>query len=80
MPCNPHHGQAVIQEVFLGAYKAMPGFRQQGSIRTWLFAIARKQRLKALRKSYRWRQLSIEQSVRQCRSTVISLEDLPPLQ
>jgi RNA polymerase sigma-70 factor, ECF subfamily len=52
-----HHGQEVAQEVFLGAYQAMPGFRQQASVRTWLFAIARRQCLKALRQRYRWRQL-----------------------
>jgi RNA polymerase sigma-70 factor (ECF subfamily) len=43
------HGEEVAQEVFLGAYTAMPRFRQEASIRTWLVAIARKQCLKALR-------------------------------
>jgi RNA polymerase sigma-70 factor (ECF subfamily) len=43
------HGEEVAQEVFLGAYAAMPRFRQEASIRTWLLAIARKQCLKALR-------------------------------
>ena len=42
-------GEDVAQEVFLAAYKAMPRYRQEASIRTWLFAIARKQCLKALR-------------------------------
>jgi RNA polymerase sigma-70 factor (ECF subfamily) len=57
---NPHYGQEVAQEVFLGAYQAMPKFRQQASIRTWLFAIARKQCLKALRQRYHWQQLCEE--------------------
>jgi RNA polymerase sigma-70 factor (ECF subfamily) len=43
------HGEEVAQEVFLGAYTAMPRFRQEASFRTWLVAIARKQCLKALR-------------------------------
>ena len=41
--------EEVAQEVFLGAYKALPRFQQQSSVRTWLFAIARKQCLKTLR-------------------------------
>jgi RNA polymerase sigma-70 factor (ECF subfamily) len=43
------HGEEIAQEVFLGAYTAMPRFRQEASIRTWLLAIARKQCLKVLR-------------------------------
>ena len=50
-------GKEVAQEVFLGAYAAMPRFRQEASIRTWLLAIARKQCLKALRDRRRRRQL-----------------------
>lgn len=41
--------EEVAQEVFLAAYKAMPRFRQQSSVRTWLFAIARKQCLQTRR-------------------------------
>ena len=44
-----NQGEEVAQEVFLAAYKAMPRFRQQASIRTWLFAIARKRCFKAFR-------------------------------
>lgn len=33
----------VAQEVFLAAWRTMPGFRHQASIRTWIFAIARNQ-------------------------------------
>jgi RNA polymerase sigma-70 factor, ECF subfamily len=50
-------GEEVAQEVFLGAYTAMPRFRQAASIRTWLVAIARKQCLKALRDRRRRRRL-----------------------
>jgi RNA polymerase sigma-70 factor (ECF subfamily) len=50
-------GQEVAQEVFLGAYTAMPRFRQEASVRTWLFAIARKQCFKVLRDRRRRRQL-----------------------
>jgi RNA polymerase sigma-70 factor (ECF subfamily) len=41
--------EEMAQEVFLAAYTAMPRYRQEASVRTWLFAIARKQCLKALR-------------------------------
>jgi RNA polymerase sigma-70 factor, ECF subfamily len=60
MLSDAHHGQEMAQEVFLGAYQAMPRFRQQASVRTWLFAIARKQSLKALRDRRRRRRLEEE--------------------
>jgi RNA polymerase sigma-70 factor (ECF subfamily) len=54
-------GEEVAQEVFLGAYAALPRFRQEASLRTWLLAIARKQCLKALRDRQRRRRLEEEQ-------------------
>jgi RNA polymerase sigma-70 factor (ECF subfamily) len=51
------HGEEVAQEVFLGAYAALPRFRREASLRTWLLAIARKQCLKALRDRQRRRRL-----------------------
>jgi RNA polymerase sigma-70 factor (ECF subfamily) len=41
--------EEVAQDIFLDAYKAMPRFRQQASVRTWLFAIARKKCLQVRR-------------------------------
>jgi RNA polymerase sigma-70 factor (ECF subfamily) len=38
---TPAEVEEVAQEVFLAAYKALPRFRQEASIRTWVFAIAR---------------------------------------
>jgi RNA polymerase sigma-70 factor (ECF subfamily) len=55
------HGEEVAQEVFLGAYAALPRFRREASLRTWLLAIARKQCLKALRDSRRRRRIEEEQ-------------------
>jgi RNA polymerase sigma-70 factor (ECF subfamily) len=49
--------EEVAQEVFLAVYTAMPAFRRQASVRTWLFAIARRQCLKALRNRRRRRHL-----------------------
>jgi len=54
------HGEEVAQEVFLGAYAALPRFRQEASLRTWLLAIARKQCLKALRDRQRRRRMEEE--------------------
>jgi RNA polymerase sigma-70 factor, ECF subfamily len=54
------HGEEVAQEVFFGAYTAMPRFRGEASVRTWLLAIARKQCLKALRDRRRRRRLEEE--------------------
>jgi RNA polymerase sigma-70 factor, ECF subfamily len=53
-------GEEVAQEVFLGAYAALPRFRREASLRTWLLAIARKQCLKALRDRRRRRRLDEE--------------------
>lgn len=41
--------EETAQDIFLDAYRAMPRFRQQASVRTWLFAIARKKCLQARR-------------------------------
>jgi RNA polymerase sigma-70 factor (ECF subfamily) len=54
-------GEEVAQEVFLGAYHAMPRFRRAAALRTWLWAIARKQCLKALRDQHRRRRLAAVQ-------------------
>ena len=51
------YGEEVAQEVFLAAYRAMPYFRREAALRTWLWAIARKQCLKALRDSRRRRRV-----------------------
>jgi len=38
---DPTQGEEMAQEVFLAAYQALPHFRQDASVRTWVFAIAR---------------------------------------
>jgi RNA polymerase sigma-70 factor (ECF subfamily) len=53
-------GEEVAQEVFLGAYATMPRFRQEATLRTWLWAIARKQCLKALRDRGRRRRIEAD--------------------
>ena len=58
---NTAYGEEITQEVFLRAYAAMPRFRQEASIRTWLLAIARKQCLKALRDRRRRKRLEEDQ-------------------
>jgi RNA polymerase sigma-70 factor (ECF subfamily) len=58
---DAHLGQEVAQDVFLAAYQALPGFRGQASVRTWLFAIARKQCLKVLRNRRRRSRLEQDQ-------------------
>lgn len=35
--------EEVVQETLLAAHRAMPGFRADGSVRAWLFGIARRQ-------------------------------------
>jgi RNA polymerase sigma-70 factor (ECF subfamily) len=69
--------QEVAQEIFLAAYKAMPRFRQNASIRTWLFAIARRQCLKALRDRARRRRLRRDKE--DVIATTVHREPPPPL-
>lgn len=40
---NQAEAQEVCQETFLAAYQGMAGFRSDGSVRAWLFGIARRQ-------------------------------------
>lgn len=47
------HGDEVAQNVFLAAYTAMGRFRGEASVRTWLFAIARRQCWKAMKQARR---------------------------
>jgi RNA polymerase sigma-70 factor, ECF subfamily len=71
------HGEEVAQEVFLGAHAALPRFRREASVRTWLLAIARKQCLKALRDRRRRRRLEEEQRHEIARSAHRAPPDLP---
>lgn len=41
----------VVQETFLRAYRALPGFRFEASFRTWLITIATRQALNVLNRS-----------------------------
>jgi RNA polymerase sigma-70 factor (ECF subfamily) len=48
----------VTQDVFLRAWRALPGFRAESSGRTWLLAIARRACADAVRRQSRWRKLT----------------------
>lgn len=37
---NPHDAEDAAQDVFVKAYKALPGFRPNASLSTWLYRIA----------------------------------------
>jgi len=50
---DPQDGAEAAQDVFIAAYRAMPRFRGDASVRTWLFAIARNQCLKAIKQASR---------------------------
>ena len=54
--------EEVAQDVFIAAYKALPRFQYKASVRTWLFAIARKQCLQAIRNSGRRRRIAREKA------------------
>ncbi len=48
----------VTQDVFVRAWRALPGFRAESSGRTWLLAIARRACVDAVRSRSRWRRLT----------------------
>ena len=52
---NRELGEEVAQKAFLAVYEAMPGYRQEASIRTWLFAIVRRLCLKERQQTQRRR-------------------------
>lgn len=47
----------VTQEIFLRAYRSLPGFRADSSARTWLLAIARRTCVDSIRRARRRRRL-----------------------
>jgi RNA polymerase sigma-70 factor (ECF subfamily) len=50
---NREMGAEVAQKALLAAYEAMPAYRQEASIRTWLFAIVRRLCLKESQQTHR---------------------------
>jgi len=51
--------EEVVQETLLAAYRGMKGFRFEGSIRSWLFSIARRHCAKRLERRGRRAELSL---------------------
>jgi RNA polymerase sigma-70 factor (ECF subfamily) len=47
---NPQEAEDVLQETFLSAFKALPGFEGRSSLSTWLYRIASNASLMRLRK------------------------------
>jgi RNA polymerase sigma-70 factor (ECF subfamily) len=52
--------EEVAQDVFLAAYKALPSFQQQASVRTWVFAIARNRCITYRTRTRRHRQMAAD--------------------
>jgi RNA polymerase sigma-70 factor (ECF subfamily) len=50
MLSDPQEAEDVLQETFLSAYKALPGFEGRSSLSTWLYRIASNASLMRLRK------------------------------
>lgn len=48
---NPQDAEDMLQETYIKAFKALPGFEKRSSITTWLFRIAVNEALMLLRKS-----------------------------
>jgi RNA polymerase sigma-70 factor, ECF subfamily len=55
---GPNEADDVTQDVFLRAWRALPGFRAESSGRTWLLSIARRACVDAVRRQSRWRRLT----------------------
>ena len=50
---NATDAQDVLQQVFLQAFKNLKGFKEQSTLRTWLYSIARNKCLDHIKKSQR---------------------------
>jgi RNA polymerase sigma-70 factor, ECF subfamily len=48
----------VTQDVYIRAWRALPGFRAESSGRTWLLSITRRACVDAVRRRSRWRRLT----------------------
>lgn len=55
---NSAAADEVAQEVFVQVYRSLPNFRQEGSLRAWVLAIARNQVLLHIRNETRRRRLT----------------------
>lgn len=66
---NQELGTEVAQKAFLAAYEAMPAYRQEASLRTWLFAIVRRLCLKEGQQTQR-RQWILRHNIQAIRSTL----------
>ncbi len=55
---GPGEADDVTQDVFLRAWRALPGFRAESSGRTWLLSITRRACVDAVRRRSRWRRLA----------------------
>lgn len=51
---RPADAEDVLQQTFLAAWRAAPGFRGESSVRTWLFTIARNSALTLRARDARW--------------------------
>jgi RNA polymerase sigma-70 factor (ECF subfamily) len=55
---GPGEADDVTQDVYLRAWRALPGFRVESSGRTWLLSITRRACVDAIRRRSRWRKLT----------------------
>jgi RNA polymerase sigma-70 factor (ECF subfamily) len=55
---GPGDADDVTQDVYLRAWRALPGFRAESSGRTWLLSIARRACVDTVRRRARWRRLT----------------------
>lgn len=71
---DAQRGADVAQNVFLAAHTALARFRGEASYRTWLFAIARKQCLKEMKRASRHQMPSRQATETQASTECVMLE------
>ncbi|MFD1017742.1 RNA polymerase sigma factor [Thalassobacillus hwangdonensis] len=54
---SSHDAHDLVQEVYMKVVTAITSFKQESTLRTWLFKIARNVFQDHLRKKYRWKRL-----------------------
>ena len=71
----PEEVEEVAQEVFLAAYRALPRFQQQASVRTWLFTIAHNRCVTHRTRTTRHRHVAADHR----RAVVAAVHPTPPV-
>jgi RNA polymerase sigma-70 factor, ECF subfamily len=73
---DPDHARDAAQDVFLNVFRALPGFRGDSAIKTWIMRIARNECMSRIDSQTRWRnRIVAEDSVDGYQQGIESIQD-----